>query len=335
MKPEEKYPKDQLALVATKKAEAEKKAEEERLAKELEENYKAAIAAADAAFKSSRVGSGHGQIHRGQWFEARGEVPEGPIAGDRRKKEELAKKAEEEALAKDLQEQYQAAITAADAAFRAANYDVAETKYTEASGLKPAEKYPKDQLVAIGKKREELAKKSEEEQKAKELDERYKASIASADAAFTAKDWDNATAKYTEASGMKPAEKYPKDQLAAIVAQESGSRKAGRGRTEAEGVGRGIQRCYCFSGSGVRKGELGSGYKRATEASALKAQETYPKDQLAAITARIAAGQSEEGTGGVGCEIRKGDRSGGCCIRQKGATCGQGQVSRGIWVEER
>ena len=31
------------------------------------------------------------------------------------------------------------------------------------AGLKPAEKYPKDQLVAITKKREELAKKAEEE----------------------------------------------------------------------------------------------------------------------------------------------------------------------------
>ena len=82
--------------------------------------------------------------------------------------------------------------------------------------MKPAEKYPKDQLALIQLKLDELAKKSEEERKAKELEEQYKALIATADEAFGAEKWDDAVTKYTEASTLRPAERYPKDQLAAI-----------------------------------------------------------------------------------------------------------------------
>ena len=99
---------------------------------------------------------------------------------------ELAKKAEEEKKAKELQEKYQAAITAADAAFKAENWDQATAKYTEASGLKPEEKYPKDQLALVATKKAEAAKKAEEEKKAKELQEKYQAAIAAGDAAFKA-----------------------------------------------------------------------------------------------------------------------------------------------------
>jgi hypothetical protein len=294
LKPEEKYPKDQLALVATKKAEAEKKAEEERLAKTLEANYKAAITAADAAFKSSKWDQATAKYTEASGLKPEEKYPKDQLLAITKKQEELAKKAEEEALAKALQEQYQAAITAADAAFRSANYDVAETKYTEASGLKPAEKYPKDQLAAIGKKREELAKKLEEEQKAKELDERYKASIASADAAFTAKDWDNATAKYTEASGMKPAEKYPKDQLAAIVAKKAEAERLAEEERKRKALDEAYNAAIVSADQAFGKENWEAATKSYQEASALKAQETYPKDQLAAITARIAADKARK-----------------------------------------
>lgn len=130
---------------------------------------------------------------------------------------DLAAKAEEERKAKELQAQYDAAVKAGDDAFNKSNWDLATTKYTEATGLKPAEKYPKDQLAAIVKKKEEEAKKAEEERAAKEIDEKYQAAIKAADAAFGRNGWEEATTKYNEALGLKPAEAYPKDQLAAIA----------------------------------------------------------------------------------------------------------------------
>lgn len=38
--------------------------------------------------------------------------------------------------------------------------------------------------------------------------------IAAADSKFAGSDWLGAKTKYTEASSLKPAEKYPKDQIA-------------------------------------------------------------------------------------------------------------------------
>ncbi|MCB0812814.1 MAG: hypothetical protein KDB87_06580, partial [Flavobacteriales bacterium] len=130
--------------------------------------------------------------------------------------EELARKAEEERQARELQERYDAAIQAADAAFNAADYEDARTKYTEAGEIKPEEKYPKDRLKAIDAALEELARKAEEERLARELQEKYDASIAKADKAFDEERYEQARAAYTEASGLKPEETYPKDRLKAI-----------------------------------------------------------------------------------------------------------------------
>lgn len=288
LKPEEKYPKDQLALVATKKAEAQKKAEEERLAKELEANYKAAIAAADAAFKSSNW-----EVATAKYTEAGGlkpdeKYPKDQLAAILAKQDELAKKAEEEKKAKELQERYQAAITAADAAFRGADFDAAEGKYNEALALKAEEKYPKDQLAAIAKKRDELAKKAEDERKAKELDEQYKAVIAAADASFAKEEWDAATTKYTEAGGLKPAEKYPKDQLAAIAARKDAAAKKAEEERKQKELDEKYNTAIAAADASFAKEEWDAASAKYNEAAGLKAQEKYPKDQLAAIVARKA-----------------------------------------------
>ena len=129
-------------------------------------------------------------------------------------------------------------ITAADAAFAAQDWDNATAKYTEASALKPKEKYPTDQLAAITTRKAEAAKKAEEERKQRELDERYNAAIAEADKAFEKEKWEEAKTKYTEASGVKPPRAYPKDQLALIVAGRSRQRLQ-----EAGGIGCQV-RCF-------------------------------------------------------------------------------------------
>lgn len=292
LKPEEKYPKDQLALVATKKAEAAKKAEEEKKAKELQEKYQAAIAAGDAAFKASKWDDATAKYTEASGLKPEEKYPKDQLAAIAQKKDEAARKAEEERLAKELQEKYQAAITAADAAFKSADYDAAEAKYTEASGLKPAEKYPKDQLAAIVKKREELAKKAEEEKKARELDEKYNAAIAAADAAFGKEDWDAATAKYTEASGLKSSEKYPKDQLAAIVARKAAAEKAAAEAARQKELDEKYQAAIAAADAAFGKEEWDAATAKYTEASGLKSGEKYPKDQLALIVKRKAEAEA-------------------------------------------
>lgn len=294
LKPEEKYPKDQLALVATKKADSAKKAEEERLAKELEANYKAAIAAADAAFKSSNWDAATAKYTEASGLKPSEKYPKDQLAAILGKKDDAAKKAEDDRKAKELQEQYQAAITAADASFRSAQYDAAETKYTEASGLRPEEKYPKDQLAAIAKKRDELDKKAEDERKAKELQAQYQAIIADADAAFGKKEWDAATAKYTEAGGLKPTEKYPKDQLAAITAAKAAADKAADAERKQKELDEKYAAAVTAADAAFGNQEWDAATAKYTEAGGLKPTEKYPKDQLAAITARKAEADAKK-----------------------------------------
>ena len=293
LKPEEKYPKDQLALVASKKAEAAKKAEEERKAKELQEKYQAAITAGDAAFKGSEWDEATAKYTDASNLKPEEKYPKDQLAAILLKKDEAAKKAEEERLARELQEKYQAAISAGDLAFNSANYDAAEAKYAEASDLKPSEKYPKDQLAAIIKKREELARKAEDERKAKELDAQYQAALAAADAAFGNEAWDEASAKYTEASGLKPAEKYPKDQLAAIVARKAAAEKAAAEAARLKELDEKYQAALAAADAAFGKESWEDATKKYTEAGGLKPAEKYPKDQLALIAQRKAEAEAE------------------------------------------
>ncbi len=52
--------------------------------------------------------------------------------------------------------------------------------------------------------------------KAKEAEANYKAAISAGDKAFQKKEWEAAKSNYTQASNLKPAENYPKDQIAQI-----------------------------------------------------------------------------------------------------------------------
>ncbi len=289
LKPEEKYPKDQLAAIAVKKADAAKKAEEERLAKELLEKYKAAIAAGDAAFNASNWDVATAKYTEAGGLKPEEKYPKDQLAAILLKRDEAAKKAEEERLAKELQQKYQAVIAAGDVAFQGGRYDEAEAKYTEASGLKPEEKYPKDQLAAIAKKREELSKKADEERLAAELSAKYQSAIAAADQAFQAEQWDEATSKYTEASGLKPAEKYPKDQLAAIVKRRAELDKL----AEQERLQRELNERYeaalakadaAFGAEDWAAAKAGYG-----EAGSIKPAEQYPKDRIAEVDRLVAA----------------------------------------------
>ncbi|MBS1583916.1 MAG: hypothetical protein JST66_17090, partial [Bacteroidetes bacterium] len=288
LKPEEKYPKDQLAAIDKKLEELAKKAEEDKKAKELDAKYKAAIAAADAAFTANNFDQAKAKYTDASGIKPEEKYPKDQLAAIDKKLAELAQKAEEEKKAKELEEQYKAAIASADAAFKGEKYDDAKAKYTEALGLKPAEKYPKDQLAAIDKKLEELAKKAEEDKKAKELDGKYQAAIAAADKAFQGQAWEDAKAKYTEALGLKPAEKYPKDQLAAIdKAIADAARKA-----EEEKKAKELDAKYQALMDRAEQLFSAENYTEAKakfqEALGVKPQEDRPKERIVEIDAKLA-----------------------------------------------
>jgi hypothetical protein len=335
LKPNEKYPKDQLAAIekaiadeAKAKADADAKAKAEG---ELKAKYDAAIARADGAFKNKDWNNAKSAYNEALGIKPAEKYPKDQLAAiDKAIADEAAAKAKADADAKakadadakakadaDLKAKYDAAIAKADAAFKAKDWNNAKSGYNDASGIKPAEKYPKDQLAAIDKAiADEAAAKAKADADAKakadadakakadaDLKAKYDAAIAKADGAFKAKDWNNAKSGYNEALGIKPAEKYPKDQLAAIdkaiadeVAARAKAEADAKAKAEADAKSKSEAELKAKYDAAIAKGDAAFKTKDwdnarlgYNEALGYKANEKYPKDQLAAIDKAIAA----------------------------------------------
>ncbi len=139
--------------------------------------------------------------------------------------------------------------------------------------------------------------------KLKELEANYKNAIMNGDKAFQKKDWVTARAAYRLATTLKPAENYPKDQLAQIdkiiadlealnKKKEEDAKKA----TEAAAQAKEAENLNNKYIAALKKGEDGftkqdwvaakAGYN---EALSIKPNEQLPKDKLAEIDKAIAA----------------------------------------------
>lgn len=287
LKPDEKYPPQQLAAIAAKEEELARKAEEERKAKELEEAYQAAIKGADAAFNKADYDAARAGYNEALGLKPKEKYPQQQLAAIDKKLDELARKAEEERLAAEREAAYQTAIQAGDAAFRADQFEEARAKYNEALGIKPKEKYPTDQLAAIAKRLDELAKKAEEERKAAELEAQYQGVIAAADAALQKEDFEGAKKKYNEALGLKPKEKYPAEQLDLIARTlAERARKAEEERLAAERDAKYL--AFVDKGEGFMRAEkYNEAKEQFQEALKVKPDEALPKERIVEIDAKL------------------------------------------------
>jgi tetratricopeptide (TPR) repeat protein len=110
---------------------------------------------------------------------------------------------------KSLEDQYKAILVKADNQMAENQLTQARVGYEQALKLKPGETYPAEKLMAIDKI---LAGQAVQ----KELDDRYKAILASADKLLTAKSYEPAMNEFSKALEVKPEEQYPKDKIAQI-----------------------------------------------------------------------------------------------------------------------
>jgi tetratricopeptide (TPR) repeat protein len=108
-------------------------------------------------------------------------------------------------LTKVSQEQYDKALSDGNGSFEAKDYEKALSNYEVAMQLKPEEQLPKDQI-------------SKTEREIKKVNERYLAFISEGDKLFNSKKYPEAIDAYQKALAIKPAKKYPKDQIALIRA---------------------------------------------------------------------------------------------------------------------
>ncbi len=122
--------------------------------------------------------------------------------------------AEKERLAKKLQdENYNNSLLKAAKAFTAKNYNEARTAYSEALESRPNDVFATNQITAIDKMIADEAVKAKQDEARRQQEETYATTIANADKALIAQDFETAKSYYSLASSYKPNDPYPKKKL--------------------------------------------------------------------------------------------------------------------------
>lgn len=254
IKPDQQYPKDQIAAIAAKQ-------EEQKL---QEQRYAELIKGADQRYETHDMIAAKAEYQKALEIKPNEAHPKQRI-------EEISTLLEKEAK---IEEQYKAAIANADGAFNANDYTSAKFEYQAALKLKPEEAYPKEQLAKCEEFLAQVAKKEEE----------YNNAIKQGDENFNAGTYEAARESYTVASGLKPDEKYPKDQLSKIEQKLIELQNLNKEYDAAIASGD-----EAFNTDALEKAK--TSYQKAVE---LKPEAQYPKDKLAEITNLLAKAKEQE-----------------------------------------
>ena len=108
------------------------------------------------------------------------------------------------------EKKFKALVARADQEFNSENFETSINSYEEALQIKSTDTYSKKQIEAA---KAALLAISNDKDKQEEIERRYKALITSADELFSQKKYLESIAKYESASGVKPNEDYPQDQI--------------------------------------------------------------------------------------------------------------------------
>jgi len=164
------------------------------------------------------------------------------------------------------EQQYTETLGRADRFFTSGAYTEAESAYREALILKPAEKYPVDQIALIAQKKSEL----------QTVDENYRTAVAEGDRLYELKEYREALVAYNNAIFLKPGESHPRDRISTIGSildeQKSLADKDYNDAIES------ANRMFTLQ-------DYTSAIKSYETASAIKPSETYPKNKLLEINA--------------------------------------------------
>jgi tetratricopeptide (TPR) repeat protein len=110
----------------------------------------------------------------------------------------------------EFQEQYDKTIADADSLFDLKKYTEAIPVYQKASGFKPSENYPKEQILKI---RGFLSKESGEQKRLLQQQTDYDQAILQADNAFNKQSFQAARSLYLKALQIFPGQEYPSSQI--------------------------------------------------------------------------------------------------------------------------
>ena len=247
-KPNESYPQDKISEVQGLLANQAK----------AEQTYLAAIERGDNALKVNDLESAKVAFTEATTAKPSESYPKNKLAeiNDIQNKENAK------------EEEYQAAITAGDEALKASKFEEAKAAYQKASGSKPIESYPKEQLAKIDGLIAAAVKK----------EQNYIAAIEMADNALASKKYKEAKTAYNEASGVKPNEEYPKNKIKeidALLAKKEDTNKAYEDKIS-------------IADKALDNKEYESAKTAYSAASGLKPSEAYPAGKIKEIDGILA-----------------------------------------------
>jgi len=183
IKPQEKYPVDQIAKINQILVERKK----------LDEDYQKLLLDADIQLKASKYSEARSLFQAASELKPTEKLP----------KEKTAEIDSILADIKNKEQSYAKAVSDGDAFFAASKLTEAIESYSRATVLKPTETYPGKQIEKINILIEQQ----------KQQEEKYQASVSKADQLFDEKKYSEAIPEYRNSLVLKPSAKHPADRI--------------------------------------------------------------------------------------------------------------------------
>ena len=261
IRPDDEYPQGQLKLIESKAVELAAEMESKR-------KYDAIIVEADRLYKQGHYELAINKYKEAQVLGAISDYPKNRI-------DEITMVMADAQKAKEIDKNYNKQILLGTRLKQQENYVEARKAFVAASGLKPAESVPSQQIDEIDSMLLAM------EQKAV-IDAKYKMKMKTADSLFDLKDFESAKIAYQDAVKLKPKETEPKKQITKIetitfnLEREANQRKAyDAAITEADNF-------Y----DNKRYEEAKINYQKALS---VKPDEKYPTEQIRVINQTLKA----------------------------------------------
>jgi hypothetical protein len=246
LKPSEEYPRTQINEIVKIQAELAKQ-------KETDSLYAEAIAFADKHFAA-----GDYENATREYKVANGLKPNEDYATEQL--DTIEEILAEQARQREIENQYNAALSKADGLISSEDYEQAILAYQEALVIKPGDEFARAKLAEIQETMAAMEAKRED---------MYNMAVLNADNYFSQGDLEMAKLEYERASGLKPEEVYPLDQLKKVNDELLRQRQI-------------IQEAYDKAIADADKFYAGKIYDDAIEAyrtaAELKPSENYPKE---------------------------------------------------------
>ena len=230
--------------------------------KELQIQYEALIKKGDAEF-----GNNNFNAAADFYNQAKSLLPGNQIAYEKLREIDRKKMELEEA---ELNKQFTDKMNEAQKHYENKDWDKAKDVYAEASTIKPGERGPRDRINEINNLLANM----------KANEENYSKLITKSDNQLSEKNYDDAISNYKEALKIKPNEQYPKDQI--IKAQEE--KKAQELQSE---IDRKYENLIKSADSQLKNLSYDKAKSTYMEASSIKENESYPKDQISFIESKL------------------------------------------------